>query len=228
MKVLIAEDEVVCRSMLADLLTEWGHEVMAVADGMAALHVLQSAAAPGLAILDWQMPGLDGVEVCRRARQAAGASAPYLILLTARQDKASIVTGLRAGADDYLNKPFDPDELHARLDVGIRMRKLQRCLELRVQELERSLVHVKRLQGILPICMQCKKVRNDRHYWQQVEVYLAEHEGVLLSHGYCPECAEIVLSAAMSELDAARQKPRGAAEEGSPGSAPGPAWIDGR
>jgi phosphoserine phosphatase RsbU/P len=193
MKILIADDDLICRSMLEDQLTDWGHEVISVADGTAAWHVLQSADAPSIAVLDWMMPGMDGIAVCQEVRARARSSPPYLILLTSLQEKPSIVTGLKSGADDYVCKPFDPDELHARIDVGIRISELQQKLADRVLELEQALAHVKRLQGILPICSYCKKVRNDQNYWQQVDAYVSEHAEVMFSHGICPECLPQVM-----------------------------------
>lgn len=207
MKVLIAEDEPVTRCLLAELLTEWGHSVMACADGLAALEGLQSEDAPKLAILDWQMPGLDGVEVCRRLRAKPTAQAPYVILLTVRQEKNSIVIGLDAGANDYISKPFDTDELRARVNVGVRMVELQHQLARQVRDLEKALAHIKHLQGILPICMYCKKIRNDQNYWQQVESYVGEHSAARFSHGICPEClvkAEQEIAGIAAERDAMR------------------------
>jgi len=200
MRILIADDDLICRSMLEDQLTDWGHEVVAVADGTAAWQVLQSVDAPPLAVLDWMMPGLDGVAACQKVRALAATPSPYLILLTSRQEKGSVVTGLQSGADDYVSKPFDPDELHARINVGIRISELQRNLAERVRELEHALTHVKRLQGILPICSYCKKVRNDQNYWQQVDGYITEHADVMFSHGICPECLPKAMEAAMLEM----------------------------
>lgn len=201
MKVLIAEDEAVARCLLEDLLLEWGHEVVATVDGASSWEQLQSLNAPKLILLDWQMPGLDGIEVCRKVRNLAAAQPPYIILLTARQDKASTVLGLEAGANDYVSKPFDCDELHARVNVGVRMLELQQSLADRIRELEEAQAHVKLLSGIIPICSYCKKIRNDQDYWQQVEGYIAEHSEALFSHGICPDCFPKVMAAAERELD---------------------------
>lgn len=200
MRILIADDDAICRALLEDLLMEWGHDVVAVADGIAAWQILQSAESPSLAVLDWVMPGLDGVKVCQKTRALARTPSPHLILLTSRNEKGSVVAGLQSGADDYVQKPFDPDELHARIDVGIRIAVLQSALDERVRELEAALIQVKRLQGILPICSYCRKVRNDQNYWQQVENYITEHSEVLFSHGICPECFPKAMEAARKEL----------------------------
>jgi two-component system, cell cycle response regulator len=132
MKILIADDDVTSRLVLAGVLKKWGHEVAAKVDGTEAWEAMRRPDAPTLAILDWMMPGLDGVEVCRRIRGLQTDQPPYLIVLTSRGDKADIVAGLEAGADDYLAKPFDPGELRARVDVGQRMIELQaKLLEAR-------------------------------------------------------------------------------------------------
>src|SRR5213593_4807923 len=117
---MIAEDDNVSRRLLEVTLTKWGYEVLSTADGEAAWQVLEAETAPPLAILDWMMPRLDGVEVCRRVRQREQGPYTYLILLTAKGSKEDIAVGLEAGADDYVNKPFDHKELRARIRVGER------------------------------------------------------------------------------------------------------------
>ncbi len=124
-KILIADDDATSRLVLTGVLKKYGHEVVVTVDGIAALEAMRRADAPKLAILDWMMPGLAGVEVCRRVRSMESDEPPYLILLTSMGEKADIVAGLEAGADDYLAKPFDAGELRARVDVGRRMTELQ-------------------------------------------------------------------------------------------------------
>ena len=124
MRILIAEDDSVSRRVLTKTLAKWDHEIVVTGDGKAALEVMQAPDAPRLAILDWMMPEIDGIEVCRRIRSAPTSQPPYLILLTAKGGKENIVTGLEAGADDYITKPFDRDELKARINVGIRVVEL--------------------------------------------------------------------------------------------------------
>ena len=125
MKILIADDDVTSRVVLAQVLKNLGHEVVAVEDGVAALDALRAPDAPGLAILDWVMPGLEGPEVVRQVRALGAERSPYLIILTSRSSKDSVIEGLEAGADDYLSKPFDVGELRARVEVGRRMIELQ-------------------------------------------------------------------------------------------------------
>jgi len=188
MKILIAEDDWGSRRLLEVTLTKWGYDVVVCSDGAKAWQTLQQEDAPPLAILDWMMPGLDGVEVCRKARENFPSRPLYLILLTAKDRREGLVAGLEAGADDYVAKPFDREELHARVRVGLRVVELQRNLANRVQELETALAQVKQLQGLLPICCYCKKIRDDQNYWQQVEGYIANHSEAQFTHSICPDC----------------------------------------
>src|SRR5262249_55148108 len=158
-----------------NVLRDWGYEVRPTCDGLAAWGVLQAPDAPRMAIVDWQMPGLDGLELCRRIRTHNGTASVYVLLLTGKAGTENTGPALRAGANDYLTKPFDLDELSARLGVGRRVVELQQSLAERVAELERTLAQVKRLQGLIPICAWCKKVRNDSNYWQQVEEYIGQY-----------------------------------------------------
>ena len=200
MRVLMAEDDLVSQRLLQTVLTKWGYTPVVVSNGGDAWEVLQQTDAPSLAILDWMMPVMDGVDVCRAARALERDCPTYLILLTAKGQKEDIVTGLRAGADDFLTKPFDREELHARVQVGMRVVKLQAELSARVRELEEAISRVKTLQGLLPICSYCKKIRDDQNYWLQVEEYVAVHSDAQFSHGVCPDCYERVLKPQLAEL----------------------------
>jgi DNA-binding response OmpR family regulator len=190
MKALIADDDLTYRRMLEALLLKWGYDVVVTADGEAAWQVLQAPDAPQLAILDWMMPGKDGVEICRQIPKSSGSDPKYIILLTSKGGKEDIVSGLDAGADDYVTKPFESEELRARVQVGERILRLQSELAKRVKELQEALNQIETLEGILPICMYCKKIRNDQNYWQQVESYIGQHSKAEFTHGLCPECFE--------------------------------------
>ena len=198
MKILIAEDDRVSRRLLEARLQKDGHEVVLAEDGAQAWAALEKDPAIPLAILDWMMPGLNGPEICQRLRQHQTDQPTYLILLTSRDTREDIVTGLQAGANDYVTKPLDFDELRARVQVGERVVHLQKALAERVKQLEEALVNVKMLQGLLPICLYCKKIRDDQNYWQQVDKYVSEHSEVRFSHGICPDCYEKVVK---PELD---------------------------
>jgi CheY-like chemotaxis protein len=207
MRILIADDDRVSLRVLQGVLQDWGYEVVPARDGTEAWACLAAPDRPPLAVLDWMMPGMDGPELCRRVRTLKSESAMYLILLTARADPGDIVAGLNSGADDYVVKPFDGAELRARLSVGERVLKLQGDLADRVRELEEALANVKRLQGLLPICAYCKKVRDDKNYWQQVEQYLSERLDTRFSHSVCPACYERHVR---PEIDKLRSRRRGA------------------
>ena len=190
MKVLIAEDDGVSRKLLEGALTRWGYNVTVAADGGEAWDILQQPGAPSLVVLDWLMPKLDGIELCRRARLDSRLALKYFVLVTSRTAKEDVVQGLEAGADDYVTKPFDTAELRARIQVGARVVNLQATLADRVREVEEALSNVKQLQGLLPICSYCKKIRDDQNYWHQVESYVGTHTDAQFSHGICPDCSQ--------------------------------------
>lgn len=190
MKILIAEDDLTSRRRLEVILTKWGYEVVSCSDGKQAWERLQDACAPKLAILDWIMPEIEGIEVCRRLRELDTQKPVYVILLTSQNEKENIVRGLDAGADDYIIKPFEPGELQARIRVGCRVLQLQEKLDNRIKELQDSLQHIKTLQGILPICSYCKKIRDDQNYWEEVEEYVVKHSDADFTHSICPKCYE--------------------------------------
>ncbi len=192
-KILIADDDRVSRRLLEARLLKDGHQVIVAEEGNQAWGALQQDPTIPLAILDWNMPGMTGPEICRRARQIKTDQPTYLILLTSRDTRQDIVSGLQAGANDYVTKPFDFDELRARVQVGERVLQLQKALAGRVKELEEALVNVKMLQGLLPICLYCKKIRDDHNYWQQLDKYVADHTEARFSHGICPECYDKVV-----------------------------------
>jgi CheY-like chemotaxis protein len=212
----VAEDDATTRRMLEARLQRWGHEVVCAADGTEAWGILQREDAPSLMVLDRMMPGKSGLDLCRDLRATETAITPYIILLTGLGEKENIVEGFDAGADDYVTKPFNSAELRARIKTGERIVDLQRALAKRVEDLEASLAHVKTLQGILPICMHCQKIRNDQESWQKIDSYIQEHTDAHFSHGLCPDCLEEFYP--KSELERFRPNPARAADPG--GSAP--------
>jgi phosphoserine phosphatase RsbU/P len=200
-KILVAEDDAVTRKILVVTLERLGWDVIQAEDGDAAwqlFETLKGKDAPEMAVLDWMMPGVEGIEICRRLRTTPGFELVYIILVTSRGGKEDLSYGLAAGANDYITKPFDPVELQARVRVGERMVRLQRSLAARITEVEAALAHVHRLQGLLPICSYCKKVRNEANYWEQVESYLGAHSDLDFTHSICPQCTEKM----MKEIEA--------------------------
>src|SRR6185436_19022706 len=201
MQVLIAEDDRVTGEILVRALQRWHYNTTLVGDGLKAWEHLRAATEPTLAILDWMMPEIDGPDVCRRVRQELPDAHMYLLLVTARESRGDVVAGLDAGADDYIIKPFDPEELRARIGVGVL--GLQQKLAERVAELQAALSNVKQLRGLLPICSYCKRIRGDDQYWQQVEGYIASHSDAQFSHGICPSCF-VTVSAELDEISRKR------------------------
>jgi DNA-binding response OmpR family regulator len=190
MRTLIAEDDATSRLMLSAILKKSGHEVLETTTGLEAWEVLQKPNAPLLAILDWMMPEMDGLDIIRRVRAVAPARSPYIIMLTAKTRKTDIAEALNAGADDYVTKPFDLEELRARVEVGCRMIKIQDELTTRAEELSQALDQIKTLSGILPVCANCNKIRDDGGIWQRMDVYLQLQSEVQLTHTICPDCAK--------------------------------------
>ena len=168
MQILIAEDDRSSRRILEATLTHWGYQVVTTSDGNEAWRVLQQDDCPPLVVLDLEMPGLDGIEVCHRVRETSDSQLPYIIFLSASEEKQIIAEGLKAGADDYVTKPFDSEELQARIQVGARVVRLQQSLTGRIRELEEATTRIKQLHGLLPICANCKKIRDDKGYWNQI------------------------------------------------------------
>jgi DNA-binding response OmpR family regulator len=193
-RALIADDDRGTVVILKTALERMGLEVLVAHDGSDAWAILQHDPSIALTVLDWMMPGADGPEICRRIRVDESHAHMYVILLTSRDASADLVAGLDAGADDYLIKPFEADELRARVQVGLRVHRLQERLAERVADLESALSKVKQLSGLLPICSYCKSVRTDQNYWERVDHYMAQHTDVQFSHGICPACYETVIA----------------------------------
>jgi CheY-like chemotaxis protein len=205
MKVLIADDDPTMREVLRHLVTDAGYEIVLATNGEEALAMAEREG-PEIVLTDWMMPGIDGVELCEKIRAVApGRPYIYVIMLTVRETKADVSQGLTAGADDYIVKPFDPGELLARLRAGERIIRLESMLRRRNEELEDSLQTIRQLKSLLPICMFCKKVRDDKNYWQQIDAYIHEHTGTDFTHGVCPDC----MKKHYPEIQQARDNSRG-------------------
>lgn len=200
MTVLVADDLDVNRKLLRSLLTVDGYDVIEASNGVDALRILQAATGPMVGLIDWEMPQMEGIEVCRQTRALPSPPPLYLILLTVRDSKQDIVAGLQGGANDYITKPFDKTELLARVGIGKQMVQLQQALTERVAELKEALLNVKQLGGLLPICSYCKKIRDDQNYWQQVEAYVGKHSDAKFSHSICPQCYEDIIKPQMVKL----------------------------
>ena len=204
MKVLIAEDDPISHRLIEARLSQWGYEVVSTHDGAEAWETFQRLDEPLVAILDWMMPSMDGLEVCRRIRGAGPTQPVHIIFLTAKGQEDDIAKGFEAGANDYLTKPFRVQELKARVKVGAELVTAHAQLADRIRELEAALAKVRKLEGLLPICSYCKKVRDDQDYWQEVECYVQDRSEAQFSHGICPECYETVVKPELAALKAER------------------------
>lgn len=190
MKLLIAEDEYTTRLTVQVILEKWDYRVESVEDGTAAWEILQKPSAPQIAILDWEMPGVDGLELCRRVKMLERQTPIYVILLTARDEQVDILHGFDAGADDYITKPFDENELRARVRVAERLVNIQEELAISNNELRAVLDHVEMLQGSFPVCTECGAVENDEGSWLPLDKYVSEKEDPRMNFVVCPQCRE--------------------------------------
>jgi DNA-binding response OmpR family regulator len=190
MKILIAEDEYITRLMVQVSLEKWGYRVEGVSDGNEAWDVLRKPDAPQIAILDWEMPGLDGIEVCRRVKELERETPIYVILLTGRDSKNDILHGFDMGADDYMTKPFDDNELRARVRVAERLVHIQISLAESVEELRYVLDQMESLQGALPVCTSCQKIQASDDSWISLEKAIQERSEPRFMYIQCPECSK--------------------------------------
>jgi phosphoserine phosphatase RsbU/P len=175
MRVLAVEDDPVSRRILVAVLEQLGHSVIQTVDGEAAWEQFQLEPVEAV-ITDWMMPRVDGIELTRRIRAEPRERYTYILMLTALNGRDRYLDGMKAGADDFLTKPLDREELYARLRVAGRILGLQTA--------------VQRLEGLLPICSYCKKIRDEEQQWRQVEEYVSKKTEATFSHGICPDCYE--------------------------------------
>jgi len=186
--VLLAEDSPEQRDFLEILLISWGFPVITARDGDEAWSLLQAPDAPSLVILDSVMPGLSGPQICRKLRDTRAKRARHVLLLTARAAPEDVETGLDAGADDFVAKPFNELELRARLRAGERHVRLQVELGKRVVEVEKALERIRQLEGILPLCSYCRRIRDGETAWQPLECFIQHRSKTQFSHDICPDC----------------------------------------
>ena len=173
MKVLVAEDHAPSRRLLEAILGSLEHEVTLAEDGAEAWRRFE-AGRFAVVISDWTMPKLEGIELTRRIRALKDRPYTYVILVTARTGKADYREAMAAGVDDFLSKPFDGDYLESRIRVGERISGLQQ--------------EVRQLEGLLPVCSYCKKIRDERDQWVAIERYISARTAAEFSHGICPTC----------------------------------------
>jgi len=187
-KLLVAEDEYTTRLTVQVILEQWGYRVDSVEDGEAAWKVLQKADGPQIAILDWEMPGIDGVELCNKVKRLDRDIPVYVIMLTGRDAQNDILQGFDAGADDYITKPFDENELRARVRVAERLVTMQEELAISNNELRAVLNHVEMLQSNLPVCTSCLKLEQYDGSWQTLQEYVEQKDDTRFHFTVCPNC----------------------------------------
>ena len=191
-RVLIVEDHARTSAALRTLLERKAYDVALAGSVAEALKILEEPNAPRLALLDWNLPDGTGLDIVHALRKAKEGPYVHCIVVTARDGEEDVALALAAGADDFLRKPCGPSELIARVNNGARVIGLQRQLEDRIADLEKSVEERRQLERLLPICMYCKKVRDDSDYWQEIESYLHNRTGTDFSRGICPECMKRV------------------------------------
>lgn len=173
MKILIAEDDIVSRRLLENVLTRLGYEVISAENGRQAWTTFL-AENPRVVITDWMMPEVDGPELCRKIRSDSRFQYTYILMLTALGGKKFYLEGMQAGADDFVTKPFDSDEL------AVRLKAAERILDLQAE--------VSVLTGLLPTCSFCKSIRDENQQWQPIEQYVESRTDTTFEHTICPEC----------------------------------------
>ena len=192
MRILVADDDPAIREVLENLLTTSGYEVTVASTGTEAAQVWQDEHIP-FVITDWVMPGLDGEKLCNLIRSAPSPTYTYIIMVTGNDQQDDVVTGLTAGADDYMTKPYNIKELLLRVKAGIRILGLETALMAKVNELQSALDRVQTLEGLLPICAYCKRIRDNDGGWQKMETYIEGRTNAAFSHGVCPECYHLYI-----------------------------------
>jgi DNA-binding response OmpR family regulator len=192
--VLVVDDEPRNLQLVGKLLSdELACDLCFAGSGREALETMESVNTD-LVLLDINMPEMNGYEVCRVLRGAEKTQDTPVIFLTAQREPESIIRGFEAGGTDYVGKPFESRELLARVRLQLDLKRSRDELKRQKEELETTLTRIRRLEGIIPICSYCKKIRNEENSWEQVEVYITEHSEALFSHGVCPACKDVQLS----------------------------------
>lgn len=191
MDVLIVDDDRDTINLLKRYLGNRGFGVLTAHNGSEAFEIFHKSDVR-LVVTDRKMPVMNGLDLCQKIRTSDFSEYVYIIILTVCGKKDDIVTGIKAGADDYLIKPFNSEELKVRIDSGLRVLSLDNSLRKKVTEekilageLRETLDQVKRLSGLLPVCAACKSIRDDKGYWNESEHFEAD-----FTHSICPACAE--------------------------------------
>ncbi|MCP4690751.1 MAG: response regulator [Desulfobacterales bacterium] len=185
-KILIVDD-IKSNMLMLDVVLKNNYEILYEKTGEEALRRVKTSR-PDLILLDIMLPGMDGYEVCGRLKNNEQTRDIPVIFISALGELENVIKGFSAGGVDYIIKPFQEKEVLARVETHLTLRRLQRRLEEQNNELQEALDTVKTLKGLLPICSSCKKIRDDKGYWNQIESYISKHSDAFFSHGICPDC----------------------------------------
>jgi PleD family two-component response regulator len=191
MKVLIVDDIPENISALAIALESEGFSIKTAASGEQALQLLKNES-PDLILLDIQMDGMDGFETCLTLKKSDANKDIPVIFITVSKETEAIVRGFACGGVDYIAKPFRQEEVCARVRTHLSLRALMKEKEKLISELQEALAKVKTLSGLLPICSSCKKIRDDKGYWNQIETYIRQRSEAEFTHSICPKCAKML------------------------------------
>ena len=188
--ILVVDDEPTIRFVTVRLLQKAGYEVVETDSGESCLDMVREIR-PDLVVLDIVLSGINGYEVCRRIKEDKDLQGVYVLLLSGQRTESDDQSeGLEIGADGYVARPVSNREFLARIQAMVRIIRAERERDRLIGELQKALDSIKTLRGLLPICCYCKKIRDDRGYWSQLEVYIQSHSEADFSHGICPECVE--------------------------------------
>ena len=185
--ILVVDDIPRNLQVVGVVLKEEGFQVAAATSGPQALGMLKHMQ-PDVILLDIMMPEMDGYEVCGIIKELDDVADIPIIFLTAKNEIEDVVKGFKLGAVDYITKPFNAAELLARVNTQVELKRARDAEKRLIKRLRQALAQVKALSGLLPICSSCKKIRDDKGYWTQVEQYITEHSETQFTHGLCPAC----------------------------------------
>lgn len=188
--VLIVDDVPENIKVLGNTLRNRNYVISAALSGEQALEIINQSLSPDLILLDVMMPGMNGFEVCAKLKSSPATNEIPIIFLTAKTETEDIVKGFEVGAVDYLTKPFNTAELLARVRTHLELKAAKDRQKELIGSLEKALEEVKTLSGFIPICSYCKKIRDDKGFWEQVESYVGKRSTAQFSHGICPDCVK--------------------------------------
>lgn len=208
--ILIIDDDPNLRKTLADILRAKGYELLAAKNGTEGLALLERNAV-NLVLIDLGLPDISGLEVLHRVK--ADYPATEAIILTGNATLNSAIEAANSGAFSYLSKPYDIDQLILSIQRAVEKRQAEEDRERLILELQAALAKVKQLEGIIPICSYCKKIRDDKESWQQMESYISDHSEALFSHGICPECYIRVTNENLKDIETLKQTGKGQPRE---------------